>query len=73
MAYIDLLSSVHKATKRDYLARVNDPEFPKAKAAELAKQWGYDISRRLPDPVFAEFATVVINTFLDAGRLLRKR
>lgn len=42
MAYIDLLSSVHKATKRDYLARVNDPEFPKAKAAELAKQWGYD-------------------------------
>ena len=42
MAYLDLMSSLHKATQRDYLARVNDPEFPKAKAAELAKQWGYD-------------------------------
>lgn len=42
MTYIDFLSVVHKATKRDYLARVNDPEFPKAKAAELAKQWGHD-------------------------------
>ena len=42
MAYIDFLSPLHKATKRDYLARVNDPEFPKAKAAELAKQWGFD-------------------------------
>jgi ubiquinone/menaquinone biosynthesis C-methylase UbiE len=36
------MSPLHKATKRDYLARVNDPEYPKAKAAELAKQWGYD-------------------------------
>jgi len=36
------MSPLHKATQRDYLARVNDPEFPKAKAAELAKQWGYD-------------------------------
>src|SRR5258705_11245773 len=42
MAYIDFLSVVHKVTRRDYLARVNDPEYPKAKAAELAKQWGYD-------------------------------
>lgn len=42
MTYIDFMSSVHKATKRDYLARVNDPEYPKAKAAELAKKWGYD-------------------------------
>lgn len=42
MAYIDFLSVVHKSTQRDYLARVNDPEYPKAKAAELAKQWGYD-------------------------------
>jgi ubiquinone/menaquinone biosynthesis C-methylase UbiE len=33
---------VHKSTHRDYLARVNDPDYPKAKAAELAKQWGYD-------------------------------
>jgi protein-L-isoaspartate(D-aspartate) O-methyltransferase len=42
MAYIDFLSAVHTSTKRDYLARVNDPEYPKAKAATLAKQWGYD-------------------------------
>lgn len=42
MTYIDFLSVVHKSTKRDYLARVNDPEYPKAKAAELAKQWGFD-------------------------------
>jgi len=42
MAYIDFMSVVHKSTKRDYLARVNDPDFPKAKAAELAKKWDYD-------------------------------
>ncbi len=42
MAYIDFMSALHKSTKRDYLARVNDPEFPKAKAAALAKRWGYD-------------------------------
>lgn len=42
MAYVDFLSSVHKKTSRDYLARVNDPEYPKAKAAVLAKQWAYD-------------------------------
>ena len=42
MAYIDFMSVVHKSTKRDYLARVNDPEYPKAKAAELAKRWDYD-------------------------------
>lgn len=40
MALVDFVSLVHKSTKRDYLARVN--EYPKAKAAELAKQWGYD-------------------------------
>ena len=39
MAYLDFISLVHKATTRDYLGRVNDPEFPKAKAAGLAKQW----------------------------------
>ena len=42
MAYIDFLSAVHNSTKRDYLARVNDPEFPKPKAAELAKRWDFD-------------------------------
>lgn len=42
MAEVDFMSVLHKSTTRDYLARVNDPEFPKAKAAELATQWGYD-------------------------------
>ena len=42
MSYIDFLSPVHKSTQRDYLARVNDPEYPKAKAADLAKAWGFD-------------------------------
>ncbi|MBY6266466.1 methyltransferase domain-containing protein (plasmid) [Azospirillum sp. 412522] len=42
MSYIDFMSVVHKSTKRDYLARVNDAEFPKPKAAELAKKWDYD-------------------------------
>ena len=42
MHYIDFMSHNHGKTKRDYLARVNDPEYPKAKAAELAKKWGYD-------------------------------
>lgn len=42
MSYIDFLSAHHKKTNRDYLARVNDKEFPKAKAATLAKKWDYD-------------------------------
>jgi protein-L-isoaspartate(D-aspartate) O-methyltransferase len=37
MAHIDFLSSIHKRTTRDYLARVT--EFPKAEAATLAKKW----------------------------------
>ena len=37
MAYLDFLSSIHKRTTRDYLARVT--EFPKAEAATLAKKW----------------------------------
>ncbi len=40
--YIDFLSSIHKSTPRDYLARVNDSDFPKHIAADLSKQWGYD-------------------------------
>jgi SAM-dependent methyltransferase len=42
MAHIDFMSVLHKSTQRDYLARVNDAEFPKPKAAELAKKWDYD-------------------------------
>ncbi len=40
MAYIDFLSPLHKATKRDYLARVN--EYPKAKAIAKAKKYDFD-------------------------------
>ena len=42
MTEIDFMSSLHQSTKRDYMGRVNDPEFPKAKASELAKKYGYD-------------------------------
>lgn len=42
MPYLDFLSSIHSSTDRDYLSRVNDPEYPKPRAAELAKKWGYD-------------------------------
>ena len=40
--YLDLISQLHKSSKRDYLARVNDLEFPKHKAAELAKKFDFD-------------------------------
>lgn len=40
MAYVDFISLVHKSTKRDYLARVN--EYPKAEAAKKARKWGHD-------------------------------
>jgi protein-L-isoaspartate(D-aspartate) O-methyltransferase len=40
MATVDFISLVHKSTKRDYLQRIN--EYPKAEAANKAKQWGYD-------------------------------
>lgn len=42
MNYVDFITDVHKSTKRDYLARVNNPEWPKAKAAVLAKKFGYE-------------------------------
>ena len=40
MAELDFISQIHKKTKRDYVARVT--EFPKEKAAELAKKFDYD-------------------------------
>src|SRR3954462_13730494 len=40
MPEIDFISPLHKKTKRDYLARVN--EFPKGEAAKLAKQFDRD-------------------------------
>jgi protein-L-isoaspartate(D-aspartate) O-methyltransferase len=39
MAYVDFIMPLHTSTKRDYLARVNDLEYPKAKAADLALKW----------------------------------
>ena len=42
MAYVDFLSSVHSSTERDYLARVNDVDYPKPLAAELSKRWDFD-------------------------------
>ncbi len=42
MAELDFMSVLHKSTQRDYLARVNDPVYPKAKAAELAKKFAKD-------------------------------
>lgn len=42
MSEIDFMSAIHKSTQRDYLGRVNDPLFPKAKAAKLAKKFDYD-------------------------------
>ena len=42
MNEIDFMSTLHKSTKRDYLARVNDKEYPKWKAAELAKKWDFE-------------------------------
>ena len=42
MAYVDFMSVLHKSTQRDYLARVNDSDYPKAKSAKLGKQWAYE-------------------------------
>lgn len=40
MATIDFVSTLHKRTKRDYVARVT--EHPKAECARVARQWGKD-------------------------------
>ena len=42
MQEVDFMSILHKKTERDYLARVNDKDYPKYKAAELAKKFDYD-------------------------------
>ena len=39
---IDFINKVHSSTKRNYLERVNDKEFPKHKAASLAKKFDFD-------------------------------
>lgn len=40
MAYIDFVSDLHKATKRDYIGRVVSDN--KAECAVIAKEYGYD-------------------------------
>ena len=50
MKKVDFMGILHKSTPRDYLARVNDNEFPKAKPAKLAKKYDYnywDSDRRI--------------------------
>jgi protein-L-isoaspartate(D-aspartate) O-methyltransferase len=42
MREIDLLGNKHNSVSRDYLARVNDPDYPKHIAASLAKKWDFD-------------------------------
>ena len=42
MSQLDFMSSIHNSTSRDYLARVNDNIFPKAKAAQIAKKFDSD-------------------------------
>ena len=42
MRELDFMKSIHSKTSRDYLARVNDADFPKWKAAELAKKFDFD-------------------------------
>ena len=39
--YVDFISSIHKSTKRDYLARVNDKEYLKLKP-KIAKKFDFD-------------------------------
>ncbi len=42
MKEIDFMKTLHKSTKRDYVSRVIDPVYPKAKAASLAKKFDFD-------------------------------
>ena len=42
MKEIDFMNTLHSSTKRNYLARVNDLDYPKHKAASLAKKFDFD-------------------------------
>lgn len=42
MALIDFMYHIHKSTNRDYIGRVNDMDYPKARAAKLCKDWGFE-------------------------------
>ena len=48
MAYIDFLSAVHKSTQRDYLARVNDPEYPEGQGRRARQAVGLRLLGRRP-------------------------
>lgn len=82
MAYVDFLTSVHKATKRDYVARVT--AFPKAEAAAIAKRfdkeywdgdrrWGYGGYhydgrwRRVADEMAKHYGLKAGDRVLDVG------
>ena len=67
MKEIDFMSSLHKSTKRDYLARVNDKVYPKAKAASLAKKFDYDYWDG-----DREYVMAVINILRADGQMLQK-
>lgn len=50
MKEIDFMSVLHKQTKRDYMGRVNDAEYPKDKAARIARKFDreyWDGDRRI--------------------------
>ena len=42
MQELDFMRVLHTQTKRDYLARVNNIEYPKHRAADLAKKFDFD-------------------------------
>ena len=65
MPEIDFISSIHSTTKRDYIGRVCDKEFPKHHAARLAKKWGMTIG------MVTEELTMegIIICLMDVGRL----
>ena len=72
MSYLDFLSSVHGATSRDYLARVNDPEYPKARAATLAKKWDTirNVRRVVTGALELERAAKKIGSSLEASPVI---
>ena len=65
MPEIDFISSVHKKTKRNYLERVT--EYPKAKAANIAKKFDFDYWDGTGKLAMAVFI------MMDAGNLSRVR
>ena len=42
MKELKIVTEKHKSVDRDYLSRVTDVDYPKHKAAQIAKKWGFD-------------------------------